>query len=108
MNRRTIILPGFIDFLKAAEGDANFAAEIPAFVAQIRSLFEPWPLAEYLDKPRQTKPVRAEDDDDPEEGKVDRQLERWRPFQALRRVKRARRCSPDDYVDQRAIAGRLR
>jgi hypothetical protein len=32
----------FLNFLQAAETDAEFRAEIPAFVAEIKTIFEPW------------------------------------------------------------------
>jgi uncharacterized protein YerC len=38
----------FLNFLEAAETDAEFRAEIPAFVAEIKTIFERWQLAEYL------------------------------------------------------------
>ena len=31
----------FLNFLEAAETDAEFRAEIPAFVAEIKTIFEP-------------------------------------------------------------------
>ena len=46
----------FIDFLEAAETNTDFRAEIPAFVAEIKTIFEPWQLRECLDKARQTEP----------------------------------------------------
>ena len=46
----------FLNYLDAAERDADFRAEIPAFVAEIKDIFEPWQLAEYLDKARQREP----------------------------------------------------
>ena len=46
----------FIDFLEAAETNAEFRAEIPAFVAEIKTIFEPWQLRECLEKARQTEP----------------------------------------------------
>jgi hypothetical protein len=46
----------FINFLEAAETDANFLAEIPAFVAEIREIFERWQLAQHLETARETKP----------------------------------------------------
>lgn len=80
----------FINFLEAAEGDAEFRAEIPAFVAEIRSIFEPWQLAEYLDQARQTEPFDAEDYNNPEEAEVERQLELRRSAAELLLVERAR------------------
>ena len=62
----------FLDFLEAAETDSAFQAEIPAFVAEIKTIFEPWQLAQYLETARETEPFDPalfDDDDetDPEE-----------------------------------------
>ena len=38
----------FLNFLKAAENDKDFAAEIPEFVSEIRSIFQPYEIAEYF------------------------------------------------------------
>jgi len=46
----------FLNFLEAAESDANFRAEIPAFVAKIKSIFERWQLAQYLETAKETEP----------------------------------------------------
>ena len=46
----------FLNFLEAAEIDAEFRAEIPAFVAEIKTIFETWELAQYLDVARQSEP----------------------------------------------------
>ena len=51
----------FIDFLEAAEENAAFRAEIPAFVAEIKTIFEPWRLRECLTKARQTEPFNSVD-----------------------------------------------
>lgn len=80
----------FIDFLEAAEGDAEFRAEIPAFVAEIGKIFETWQLAEYLDKARQTEPFDPKDYDDPEEAEMERQLELRNSAAELLLVERAR------------------
>jgi hypothetical protein len=37
----------FLSFLEAAETDAEFRAEIPAFVAEIKTIFERWQLTEW-------------------------------------------------------------
>ena len=42
----------FLNFLEVAETDPQWRAEIPAFVAEIKDIFEPWQLAEYFDTPR--------------------------------------------------------
>lgn len=58
----------FLSFLEAAELHADFRAEIPAFVAEIKDIFEPWQLAECLEKARKTEPfdptLYDEDDED--------------------------------------------
>jgi hypothetical protein len=46
----------FLDFLAAAESDAAFQGEIPAFVAEIKTIFERWQLAQYLETARETEP----------------------------------------------------
>ncbi len=46
----------FLNFLEAAETDANFRSEIPAFVAKTKTIFERWQLAQYLETARETEP----------------------------------------------------
>lgn len=46
----------FLNFLEAAETDAEFRAEIPAFVAEIKEIFERWQLARYLETAKETEP----------------------------------------------------
>ena len=46
----------FLNFLEAAESNADFRAEIPAFVTEIKTIFEPWQLAQYLETARETEP----------------------------------------------------
>lgn len=46
----------FLNFLEAAETNADFRAEVPAFVAKITTLFEQWQLADYLESARETDP----------------------------------------------------
>ena len=68
----------FMHYLEAAEKDAEFRAEIPAFVAEIKTIFEQWQLAEYLEKAGWTEPfdpsLYDEDDEDydPEEIETER------------------------------------
>jgi hypothetical protein len=42
----------FLNFLEVAETDGAWRQAIPAFVAEIQSIFEPSQLAEYLNTPR--------------------------------------------------------
>jgi hypothetical protein len=46
----------FLNFLQAAETDAEFRVEIPDFVGGIKTIFETWQLAEYLEVAGQTEP----------------------------------------------------
>ena len=46
----------FFNFLEAADDHASFRAEIPAFVAEIKSIFERWQLAAYLEVAKQSEP----------------------------------------------------
>jgi hypothetical protein len=43
----------FINFLDAAETNKDFRGEIPAFVAEIKSIFEHWQLAQCLESARE-------------------------------------------------------
>ena len=57
-----------MNYLQASEKDAEFRAELPAFVAEIKTIFEKWQLADYLEKAGWTKPfdpsLYDEDDED--------------------------------------------
>ena len=65
---RYLIGEKFLDYLEAAERLPDFRAEIPAFVAEIKAIFEQWQLAEYLEKAGWTEPfdpsLYDEDDED--------------------------------------------
>ena len=50
----------FLNFLEAAETDAEFRAEIPAFVAEIKTIFETWELAEYSGGGSSVGAIRSE------------------------------------------------
>ena len=54
----------FLNFLEAAEHDPEWRAEIPAFVAGIKNLFEPWQLSEFLDTPRRLGALGHTTDDE--------------------------------------------
>ena len=80
----------FLNFLEAAETDGDFRAEIPAFVAKIKTIFEPWQLAEFLEKARETEPFDPSVYDDDEEAEMERQSELRRSAADLMLVERAR------------------
>ena len=90
----------FLNFLQAAETDAEFRAEIPAFVGGIKTIFEPWQLAEYLEVARQSEPFdpslyepldeEEAADIDPEAAEDDRQDDLRRSAADLLLVEQAR------------------
>ena len=82
----------FINFLEAAETDADFRVELPAFVAEIKTIFERWQLAEYLEKARQTERFDPSvyEDEDSETIEMERQLELRQSAAELLLVERAR------------------
>ena len=77
----------------AAEKDTTFQAELPVFVAEIKRLFEPWQLAEYLQTARQTGPFEPSiyGDEDPEVVEMERMAD-------------LRRCAADLLVVERVRA----
>ncbi len=90
----------FLNFLQAAETDAEFRAEIPAFVGGIKTIFETWQLAEYLEMARQSEPFDPSlyepmDEEeaaeiDPEDAEDERQDELRRSAADLLLVEQAR------------------
>jgi hypothetical protein len=80
----------FINFLEAAESDAEFRAEIPAFVAKIKTIFELWQLAEHLETACETEPFDPSLHDNEEEAELERQLELRKSAAELLLVERAR------------------
>ncbi|MGA7500969.1 MAG: hypothetical protein WBX00_29920 [Isosphaeraceae bacterium] len=82
----------FLSFLEAAENDAEFRAEVPALVAEIKTIFEPWKFAEHLETARQSEPFDPSDyeDEDVETAEWERQSEISRSASDLLLVERAR------------------
>ena len=80
----------FMNFLEAADDDATFRAELPSFVAEIKTIFEPWQLAEYLKIARTTEPFDPSDYDDDDEIEMERRLELGRSAADLLLVERAK------------------
>jgi hypothetical protein len=87
-----LVAEKFLNFLEAAETDAGFRAEVPAFVAGIKTIFEPWQLVECLETARQTEPFDPGDyeDEDPENIEIYRQENVRRSANDLLLVERAR------------------
>jgi hypothetical protein len=89
----------FLNFLEAAETNSDFRVEIPAFAAEIKAIFEPWQLAEYLEAARQTEPLDPalyDEDDDPEDIEMDRRDDVRRSAADLLLVERAREWLLED------------
>lgn len=89
----------FLNFLQAAETHADFRAEIPAFVDEIKTIFERWQLAEYLEKARLREPFDPnlyDEDDEPEEIEMDRQEDIREAARDLLLVERAREWLLED------------
>jgi hypothetical protein len=86
----------FLNYLDAADRDAEFRAELPAFVAEIKKIFEPWQIAEYLEKAGWTEPfdpsLYDEDDEDydPEEMEMERRDNVRRVAREMLLIERAR------------------
>ena len=83
----------FLNFLEAAETDAEFRAEIPAFVAEIQTIFERWQLAKCLERARYREPFDPSiyEDEDPEVVEMERKED-------------LRRCAADLLVVERGKA----
>jgi len=86
----------FLNYLQAAEKEEEFRAEIPAFVAEIKAIFEQWQLAEYLEEAGWTEPfdprLYDEDDEDfdPEIIETERQDNLRRAANELLLIERAK------------------
>jgi len=84
------------NFLEAAETNAAFRAEIPAFVAEIKTTFERWQLAEYLERARQTEPFDPTVYEDTETAETERRAELRNSAVDLLLVERAREWLLED------------
>jgi hypothetical protein len=82
----------FLNFLEAEGTHPDFRAEIPAFVAEIKAIFEPWQLAEYLETDRQTEPFDPDIyvDEDPDVVEDERREDIRRSARDLMLVEQAR------------------
>ena len=82
-----------LNFLEVAETAPEFRAEVPVFVAEIRTIFEPWQLAEFLQITRQSEPFDPglyDKDNEPEDIEMHRQDDIRRSARDLLLVERAR------------------
>ena len=75
---RYLVAEKFLNYLEAAERLPDYQAELPAFVAEIKTIFEPWQLEECLATARQREPFDTEiyeevEDEDAEIVEMERQ-----------------------------------
>lgn len=83
-----------LNFVKAADQDPDFAAELPAFLAEIRTIFEPSEVRAYLDGVRRVGPLgHVSSDEEYEElrdaGAVDEDPVKWaREILLVERIKK--------------------
>ena len=85
----------FLDFLEAAESEDEFRDEIPAFVARIKTLFEGWQMAAYLETAKKSEPFdpalfEGDDEYSPEEIEDNRKQDIRQCTRDLLLVERAR------------------
>lgn len=52
-----LIADKFLKFVEAADDDADFRDELPAFTAEIKTIFEPWQLADYFEQAMRQQPI---------------------------------------------------
>jgi hypothetical protein len=88
----------FLNFLETAEDDPEFRAELPAFVATIKTIFGRWQLAEFLETARQTEPFDPSvyEDEDPEVIEMERKSELRRSAADLLLVEQAKEWLLED------------
>ena len=80
----------FLNFLEAADDDAEFQAELPAFATEIKSIFERWQLADDLQAARQTEPFDPTVYEDADDAEMERRADLRRSAADLLLVERAR------------------
>ncbi len=80
----------FINFLEAADDNADLGAELPAFADEIRTIFEPYQLAEYLETAGKTEPFDPTIYDDEDTAEIERQADLRRSATDLLLVERGK------------------
>jgi len=89
----------FLNYLEAAENNAESRAEIPAFVAEIKMIFESWQIAQCLETARQSEPFDSsicDEDEDPEVIELERKTEIRRSADDLLVVEQAKEWLLED------------
>ena len=90
----------FLQYLDAADKADEFRAELPAFVAEIKTIFEPWQIAEYLEKAGWTEPFDPslyDEEDDPEDIEMERKDNIRRVAREILLIERAKEWLLDDH-----------
>ena len=101
----------FLQYLDVADRDAEFRAELPAFVAEIKTIFEPWQLAEYLETAGWTEPFDASiyeeegEDNDPEMIERERKENVRRVASEILLIERAKEWLLDEHGPPRGLPG---
>ena len=80
----------FLNFIEAADNDANFRAQLSEFAAEIKTIFEPYQLAEYLETARQNDKFDSTVYDDEETAEFEREANIRRCAADLLLLERAR------------------
>jgi hypothetical protein len=95
---RYLISEKFLDYLEAAERLPDYRAELPAFVAEIKTIFEPWQIAECLATARQSEPFDPDiyEDEDEEFIEMERRDDLRRSAADLLLVERAKEWLLED------------
>ncbi|MEQ8785535.1 MAG: hypothetical protein RIC55_04520 [Pirellulaceae bacterium] len=88
------LLGEFWTYLEAAEADSRFRDEVPAFAAEIKSMFNAWRLTNFLDGAGPAAPIDTisfdDDESDPEEVEEIVREDEIQVARDLRLVERAR------------------
>ena len=90
----------FLQYLDAADKADEFRAELPAFVAEIKTIFEPWQIAEYLEKAGWTEPFDPslyDEEDDPEDIEMERKDNIRRVAREILLIERAKEWLLEDH-----------
>jgi len=86
----------FINFLEVADDNADFRAELSDFAAEIKTIFERYQLAEYLETARQTEAFDPSLYDDEETAEFEREANVRRCAAELLLVERAKEWLLED------------
>ena len=90
----------FLQYLDAADKADEFRDELPAFVAEIKTIFEPWQIAEYLEKAGWTEPFDPslyDEEDDPEDIEMERKDNIRRVAREILLIERAKEWLLEDH-----------